>query len=52
LGADDDLRFVVTRIRERWPDVEIVVRGDSGFGVPSMYHIGEELRLTIASGWE
>jgi hypothetical protein len=50
LGADDDLRFVVTRIRERWPDVEIVVRGDSGFGVPSMYHIGEELRLTYSFG--
>jgi hypothetical protein len=50
LGADDDLRLVVTRIRERWPDVEIVVRGDSGYGVPSMYHICEELRLTYTFG--
>jgi hypothetical protein len=50
LGADDDLRFVVSRIRERWPDVEIVVRGDSGFGVPSMYQACEELRLTYSFG--
>lgn len=50
LGADDDLQFVVTRIRQRWPDVEIVVRGDSGFGVPSMYNVGEELRLTYSFG--
>ena len=34
LGADDDLRYVVQRLREVWPDIEILVRGDSGFGVP------------------
>lgn len=50
LGTDDDLRFVVTRIRERWPDVESVVRGDSGYGVPSMFHVCEELRLTYSFG--
>lgn len=50
LGADDDLRFVVSRIRERWPDVEIIVRGDSGFGVPWMYDVCEDLRLTYSFG--
>lgn len=37
LGADDDLLYVVRRLREAWPDVTIVVRGDAGFGVPWMY---------------
>ena len=50
LGADDDLRFVVERIRQRWPDVDIAVRGDSGFGVPSMYDACEQLRLTYSFG--
>jgi hypothetical protein len=50
LGTDDDLRFVVSRIRQRWPDVEIIVRGDSGFGVPWMYDVCEELGLTYSFG--
>jgi hypothetical protein len=50
LGADDDLRFLVTRIRERWPDVEIIVRGDCGYGLPLMYEVCEELRLTYIFG--
>lgn len=50
LGADDDLRYLVRRIRERFPDVEIVVRGDSGFGVPLMYALCEELGLTATFG--
>lgn len=37
LGADDDLQYVVRRLREAWPDVAILVRGDAGFGVPWMY---------------
>jgi hypothetical protein len=37
LGADDDLRYVVRRLRQAWPDVSIVIRGDAGFGVPWMY---------------
>ncbi len=50
LGADDDLRYVVKRLREVWPDVEIVVRGDAGFGVPVMYDVCRELRLTFTFG--
>ena len=50
LGADDsfaaqdkDLRYVVRRLRQAWPDVTIpsrlragVVRSDAGFGVPCL----------------
>jgi hypothetical protein len=50
LGADDDLRYLTRRIRERWPDVEIVIRADSGFGTPLMYDVCEELRLTHTFG--
>lgn len=41
LGADDDLRYVVRRLREAWPDVILVVRGDAGFGMPWMYEACE-----------
>lgn len=46
LGADDDLRYVVERLRAAWPDVEIRVRGDCGLGVPSMYAVCEESDAT------
>jgi hypothetical protein len=50
LGADDDLRYLVARLRAAWPDVEIHVRADSGFGVPAMYDGCEELHLTYTFG--
>jgi hypothetical protein len=50
LGADDDLRYLAKRIRERFPDVEIIVRGDSAFGIPLMYEVCEELELTYTFG--
>ena len=50
LGADDDLRYLVQRMRAVWPDVEIVVRGDAGFGVPIMYDVCRELRVTFTFG--
>ena len=50
LGADDDLRSLARRIRERFPDVEIIVRADSAFGVPLMYEVCAELRLTHTFG--
>lgn len=31
------LRRIVERIRKHWPDVQIKVRGDCGFGNPKMY---------------
>lgn len=51
LGADDDLRYIVTRLREVWPDLEIIVRGDSAFGVPTMLNVCEELHLTYTFGY-
>lgn len=50
LGVDDDLRYLARRIREKFADVEIIVRGDSGFGVPLMYRVCEELSLTHTFG--
>jgi len=50
LGADDDLRYLVSRLRAVWPDVQIAVRGDCGFGVPLMYDVCEELRVTYTFG--
>jgi hypothetical protein len=32
LGADDDLAYLVTRLRRAWPDVALHFRGDCGFG--------------------
>ena len=31
LGVDNDLRYLVGRLRAVWPDVHIHVRADSGF---------------------
>jgi hypothetical protein len=50
LGADEDLRYLVGRLRAVWPDVHISVRGDCGFGVPRMYDVCEELRITYTFG--
>lgn len=50
LGADNDLRYLARRLRAVWPDVQIHVRGDSGFGVPLMYDVCQELRLSYTFG--
>ncbi len=50
LGVDNDLRYLVGRLRAVWPDVHIHVRGDSGFGVPLMYDVCRELRLSYTFG--
>jgi len=50
LGADNDLRYLVGRLRALWPDVHIHVRADSGFGVPLMYKVCQELRLSYTFG--
>jgi hypothetical protein len=50
LGADNDLQYLVGRLRAVWPDVHIHVRGDSGFGVPMMYNVCRELRLAYTFG--
>ena len=50
LGVDNDLRFLVGRLRASWPDLHIHVRGDSGLGVPLMYNVCQELRLSYTFG--
>jgi hypothetical protein len=50
LGADDDLEYLVRRLRRVWPDVVIVVRADSAFGIPRMYEVCERLRLIYTFG--
>lgn len=50
LGADDDLTFMVKRLREVWPDVQIHVRGDCGFGLPLMYETCEKLGIWYTFG--
>ena len=50
LGADDDLRYLVGRLREAFGDVRIVLRADSGFGAPAMYRVCEELEIDYTIG--
>ncbi len=50
LGADDDLRYLMGRLRDVWPDLQVHVRGDSGLGVPRMYDVCQQLRLAYTFG--
>ena len=49
-GADDDLAYLVGRVRERFPDARIVVRGDCAFGVPRMLAECERLEVEYTFG--
>ena len=40
------LKRITTRLRERWPEVEIELRADAGFAVPAIYHYCEEQGIT------
>lgn len=50
LGADEDLEYLVGRLRAAWPGVQIEVRADAGFGLPAMYDVCERLGLTYTFG--
>jgi hypothetical protein len=50
LGADDDLAYLVNRIRAVWPNVRIRVRGDGGFGNPTMYEECDRLDVIYTFG--
>jgi len=50
LGADDDIEYLVERLRAAWPGVHVELRGDSGFGVPAMYEICERLDVEYTFG--
>ncbi len=43
LGAADEWQQIVTRLRERFPEMPIHFRGDSGFGGPEEYRVLESL---------
>jgi len=51
LGADDDLMRIVNALRKERPDIAIHVRGDAAFGVPWMYKVCEENRLSYTFGF-
>ncbi len=50
LGADDDLAYLVQRLRQVWPDVIIHIRGDAGFGMPWMLAMSEQLGVDYSYG--
>jgi len=50
LGVDDDLEYLARRLREAWPDVQLELRADSGFGTPTMYEVCERLRIRYTIG--
>jgi len=47
----DSLREIVLRVRQNWPDVPILVRGDHGIGGPEMYEFCDAERLLFAIGY-
>src|SRR4029077_1489113 len=50
LGADDDLEYLVRRLRQAWPAGPIPARGDAGYGVPWMYDVCERLGIDYTFG--
>ena len=50
LGAQYDLTYVVTRLREAWPGVKNNFRGDCGLGVPLVYETCEQLDVHYSIG--
>jgi hypothetical protein len=50
LGAEDDLREIVTHLRQAWPDVHLHIRGDAGFAGPRLYELCEQLEVDYSFG--
>lgn len=50
-GAAEMLREIVERLRQHWPDVGILVRGDYGVAGPEMYDYCEAAGLPYAFGY-
>jgi Transposase DDE domain group 1 len=49
-GARWMLKKAVAAVRQRHPDVEIIVRGDGGYGVPAMIECCRQLRVKFCFG--
>jgi len=50
LGAAVEIERVVTAIRQRFADLPIHLRGDSGYAAPAMYEACERLRVEYTIG--
>jgi hypothetical protein len=50
-GAVATLQTIVTKLRAAWPDVIILVRGDTGLAVPDLYEYCESEGLLYALGF-
>jgi len=50
-GAVEALQGIVPALRAAWPDVEIIVRGDAGYGIPELYEYLEENGLKYVIGY-
>jgi Transposase DDE domain group 1 len=50
-GAVSTLRTIVEALRAAWPEVTILVRGDSGLAVPEVYQYCESEGLLYAFGY-
>jgi hypothetical protein len=50
-GSVETLEEIVSQIRQAWPDVLILVRGDCGFAIPEIYEFCEENGLFYAFGY-
>jgi hypothetical protein len=50
-GAVSTLRTIVSALRAAWPDVTILVRGDTGLAVPELYEYCETEGLLYALGY-
>jgi len=50
LGADDDLSYLVQRLRRVWPWLRISLRGDCGFAVPEFYITAETQDVDYSIG--
>jgi hypothetical protein len=50
-GAVDTLKPIVEQLRQAWPGITILVRGDSGFAMPAVYDYCEAEGLLYAFGY-
>ncbi|HYI25200.1 MAG TPA: IS1380 family transposase, partial [Thermomicrobiales bacterium] len=49
-GVIGILKRIVAAVRQRWPEVSLEIRADSGFAIPTLYTWCEEHRLTYTIG--
>lgn len=50
-GAIEALEGLVSALRAAWPDIEIVVRADAGYGIPELYEYLEKNNLKYVIGF-